>query len=120
MAAGRCWTDAHDAIFLGHLRATGNVRAAARAAGFTAKSAYNRRARMPSFASAWERELVEAERRLEARVVAEAISWTPAMYPGAFEAGEPDRLDPWLALNYLKWRDRRRREAERRARRGPR
>ena len=64
---------------------------------------------MPSFARAWERELVEAERRLEARVVAGALRGTPAMYPGAFEAGEPEPLDPWLALNYLKWRERRRR-----------
>ena len=109
VAAGRWWTDAHDAVFLGHLRATGNVRAAAAAAGFTPKTAYNRRSRLPSFARAWERELIEAEWRLEARVVAEALRGTPAMYPGAFEAGEPERLDPWLALNYLKWRERRRR-----------
>ena len=64
---------------------------------------------MPAFAAAWERELGEADRRLEARVAAEALRSTPAMYPGAFEAGEPERLDPWLALNYLKWRERRRR-----------
>ena len=110
MAAGtRFWTDRHDAIFLGHLRATGNVAASARATGFTPKTAYNRRDRLPAFAAAWERELVEADRRLEQRVVGEAIAGTPAMYPGAFETGEPERLDPWLALNYLKWRERRER-----------
>jgi hypothetical protein len=110
-AAGtRFWTDRHDAVFLGHLRATGNAAFAARATGFTPKTAYNRRDRVPSFASAWERELDEADKRLEARVVAAALAWTPAMYPGAFEAGEPNRLDPWLALNYLEWRERRRRD----------
>jgi hypothetical protein len=123
-AAGRrFWTDRHDAIFLGHLRATGNAAFAARATGFTPKTAQNRRKRLASFARAWERELAEAEARLEARVLADAMRWTPAMYPGAFEAGEPERLDPWLALHFLKWRERRRRaamEAERRgAGRGP-
>jgi hypothetical protein len=51
MAAGRhWWTERHDAIFLAHLRATGNVAASARAAGFTPKTAWNRRDRLAGFA----------------------------------------------------------------------
>jgi hypothetical protein len=41
MAAGtRWWAARHDAIFLGHLRATGNVALAARAAGWPACAVY--------------------------------------------------------------------------------
>jgi hypothetical protein len=113
MAAGvRWWAERHDAIFLGHLRVTGNVAASARAAGFTPKSAWNRRERMPSFARAWDEALQEADIRLEWRVIEEATNGTPAMYPGAFEVEEPERWDPWLALTYLKWRERRARRTK--------
>lgn len=107
-AGGRWWSERDDAVFLGTLRATGNVAASARAAGFTAKSAYNRRERRPAFARAWDEALDEAELRLETRVLEEALKGTPAMEPGAFEAEEPERFDPWLALSCLKWLQRRR------------
>ena len=107
-AAHWWWDDRADAVFLGHLRATGNVRASARAAGFTPKSAYNRRERLPSFARAWDAALVEAERRVEARAVAEALDGTPAMSPGAYEVGEPGRQDPWLAIWLMQWWEKKR------------
>ncbi len=80
MAAGdHWWASRHDAIFLGHLRVTGNVTASAKAAGFTAKSAWNRRERLPSFARAWEAALEEAEYRLEAQLAAEILDGTAGM-----------------------------------------
>jgi hypothetical protein len=65
MAAGRrWWTERHDAIFLAHLRATGSVAAAARAAGFTPKSAWNRRERLPGFARAMDEAREDADLEL--------------------------------------------------------
>jgi hypothetical protein len=62
MAAGRrWWTERHDAVFLAHLRATGSVAASARAAGFTPKSAWNRRDRLPGFAAAMDEAREEAD-----------------------------------------------------------
>jgi hypothetical protein len=109
MAAGtRWWTERDDAIFFGNVRATGNVAASARAAGFTPKSAWNRRRRVASFARALDDALEVAEIRLEWRVFQEAASGTWAMEPGAFEAEEPKRFDPWLAMNFLNYRENRR------------
>jgi hypothetical protein len=108
MAAGtRWWAARHDAVFLGHLRATGNVVASARAAGFTKKAAYDRRARMPSFARAWDSALDEAENWLQWRLIEEAEKGTPAMERGAGEAASEEAenkpFDPWLALWLLKY-----------------
>lgn len=36
------------------------------------------------------------------------------MYAGAFEVEVPERWDPWLALAYLKWRERTEASRERR------
>jgi hypothetical protein len=120
MAAGSHWWSArHDAIFLGHLRMTGNIAASARAAGFTPKSAWNRRERMPSFAAAMDEALAESEGNVQSRLTAEAINGTAGM---DYEAQVPamvgaleERLDVELALRLLTWRERRARE---RARRG--
>jgi len=110
MAAGaRWWSARHDAIFLGHLAASGNVAASARAAGFTKKSAYNRRARLPAFARAWDKAIAEAEGRLELRLIHEAEQGTPAMERGAWKDADPGAFDPWLALWLLKYWDRKRR-----------
>ena len=109
MAAGdHWWASRHDAIFLGHLRVTGNVTASAKAAGFTAKSAWNRRERMLSFARAWDSALEEAENRLEGRLVAEVLDGTAGMDPdspgqeAAAAAAERAPFDVWLALWLLK------------------
>lgn len=114
MAAGtRWWTARHDAIFLGHLRETGNVARAARAAGFTPKTAYNRRKRLPSFARAWDAALDDAEPRLEERAMAEVLKGSWGMEEGAYDPGEPERFDFDQALRLLTWRDKRRRRRER-------
>jgi hypothetical protein len=114
MAAGtRWWSARHDAIFLGHLRATGNVARSARLTGFTKKTAYNRRERLPSFARAWEAALDDSEPRLEARVTAEALKGTWGMEEGVYEPGEPESFDFDQALRLLTWRENRRRRRER-------
>ena len=114
MAAGtRWWSARHDAIFLGHLRETGNVTRAARAAGFTPKTAYNRRDRLPSFARAWEAALDDSEPRVEDRARAEVLKGTWGMEEGIYEPGEPERFDFDQALRWLTWRDKRRRRRER-------
>ena len=122
MAAGRHWWSArHDAVFLGHLRMTGNVAASARAAGFTPKSAWNRRERLPSFAAAMDAALAESEGHVQGRLTAEALNGTAGM---AYDAQVPamaaaleQRLDVDLALRLLTWRERRAR-ARVRAQRG--
>ena len=73
MAAGpHWWTERHDAVFLAHLRATGNIAASARAAGFTRKSAYDRRDRLPGFARAMDEARDDADLALEFQLMAEA------------------------------------------------
>lgn len=118
MAAGSHWWSArHDAVFFGHLRMTGNVSASARAAGFTPKSAWNRRERLPSFAAAMDAALAESEVHLQGRLTAEALNGTRGMDPGAqvpaMAAALEERLDVDLALRLLTWRERRARERAR-------
>lgn len=105
-AGSRFWTLAADAAFIAHLRATGNATAAARAAGFTPKSAYNRRARMPAFARAWDAALDEAVVRLEERMLAQALNGPAPPWPDAPEIGEPETFDLPLAMWLLRRRER--------------
>jgi hypothetical protein len=87
VAAGpHWWTERHDALFLRHLRATGNVAASARAAGFTPKSAWNRRQRLPAFAWAMDEARDSADLALEFGLAGLALG-----RGGAEEAG--GRLD---------------------------
>jgi hypothetical protein len=97
-----CWTARHDAVFLGYLRATGNVTHSARAAGFTKKAAYDRRARMPGFARAWDAALPEAGRRLSARQAAAAQIEAPTMIPGVFDPVDPAAFDVDLAIRMVR------------------
>jgi hypothetical protein len=104
----RWWTARHDPIFFGHLRATGNVAWSARATGFTPKTAYNRRDRLPGFARTWEAMLDEAEPRLDARLTAEALKGSWAFDREVAEPGEPETFDVDFALRLLTWREKRR------------
>ncbi len=104
MAAGRrWWTERHDAIFLRHLRATGSVAASARAAGFTAKSAYNRRDRLAGFAAAMDEARDEADLELLFRLAAHA----EGKRGDDLEAPQPG-FDPEQAMRALTFRDNRR------------
>ena len=114
MAAGRrWWQERHDPIFLGHLAATGNIGAAARAAGFTKKSAYNRRKTRPDFAAAWDKALERSEVHLQGRLVAEVHrGLAPASgedaFEAAFDAADAAPFDPWLAIRLCQIRERKR------------
>jgi len=100
------WEKRHDEIFLVHFRGTGNVTAAARAAGFTAKAAHDRRKANPGFAVAWERALPEAEMRLNGRLLEEAMRWSGETYEDTLAAEPPPPPDAWLALAALRYWDR--------------
>jgi hypothetical protein len=111
------WTARHDAVFLGYLRATANVTHSAEAAGFTRKSAYNRRKRMPGFARAWDETLAAAQPELAERRRAEAQGGGATLEPGAFEPGDPAAFDVDAAIRAVqRWEAGRRRQerAERR------
>jgi hypothetical protein len=95
------WEPRHDEIFLVHLRGTGNVTASARAAGFTAKVAQDRRKRLPAFDAAWEKALAEAEIRLGDVLLKEATKWLAPDYDGAFAAEPPEERDVDRALAML-------------------
>ena len=109
MAAGRrWWTARHDAIFLGWLRATGCIAGSARRTGFTPKTAWNRRERLPSFARAWDDALEESQPRLRAMLLEARREGGPALEPGAWDPPDPIEFDVEEAMWLLKWNDRQR------------
>ena len=114
MAAGpHWWSERHDAVFLGHLRITGNISASARAAGFTPKSAWNRRERLPGFARAWDEALTESEMHLEGELAATALRGgaDPAAIARAMAAAREQPFDVELALRLVgRWEKKRARE----------
>lgn len=101
MATGRnWWTERHDAAFFAHLRATGNVAASARAAGFTPKSAYNRRDRLPGFAQAMDEVREDADLALEFQLLAQTQGSRGDDFAGGAEAG----FDPHQTMRTLTFR----------------
>jgi hypothetical protein len=111
------WEPRHDEIFLVHLRATGNIAASARAAGFTAKVAHDRRKKLPAFDAACEKALAESEMRLGDVLLKEAAKWSAAAYDDAFAAEPPEELDVDRALAMLTYWNR---KGKGRGPRGPR
>lgn len=110
----RWWEPRHDEIFLRALRGTGNVEAAARAAGFTARTAHNQMKKRPVFAAECERAIREAKPRLEALLAFQSVRWSNAAYDEAFE-GEPlDEHDVDRALRTLEYWEREEKRRERR------
>jgi len=108
-AAARWWTARHDAIFFAHLRETGNITRAARAAGFGKRAAYDRRKLRPDFARRWEAALDEAEISVALQLAAELANAAPAgAAAGTDVAAAPGAFDPRLALAFLEWRERQR------------
>ncbi|HEX8621140.1 MAG TPA: hypothetical protein VF718_04150 [Allosphingosinicella sp.] len=115
MAAGRrWWTERHDAVFLAHLRSTGSVAASARAAGFTPKSAWNRRERLAGFAAAMDEAREEADLELLFRLAAHAEGKRGDDYAGPEGGFDPDR-----AMRMLSFRDNRKRGGHSPRRRRP-
>jgi molybdenum-dependent DNA-binding transcriptional regulator ModE len=106
MAAGlHWWTERHDAVFFAHLRATGSVAASARAAGFTPKSAWNRRDRLPGFARAMDEAREDADLALEFQLSVEAQRNRGDDYRPGSEPGVPAEQ----AFRTLSFRDNRKR-----------
>ena len=111
MAVGpHWWTERHDAVFLGHLRITGNISGSARAAGFTPKSAWNRRERLPGFARAWDEALAESEGHLEGELTATVLRGgaDPEAIARAMAGARDQWFDVELAIRLLgRWEKRR-------------
>lgn len=63
------WSDEAEERFLSVLAKTCNVKAAAKAAGFSTVTLYKRRARWPGFAAEWDVAVAQGYARLEARLV---------------------------------------------------
>jgi hypothetical protein len=71
---GRAFGPAAQKAFLAHLAQTGNVSASAKVAGVTTKPVYDLRKKSPEFCDHWLIALSEGYARLEANLLAEALS----------------------------------------------
>jgi hypothetical protein len=132
------WSAQIETEFLERLRSCGNVRAAARAVGFTEGTVWARRRQWPAFAEAMEAVLEEAELALEYRIACmgnnvgdgedlDGPTPDPSL-SGRGEEGAPDRdagpvvepvaFDLDAAMRFLKWREEKRRGRGRWAPRG--
>lgn len=81
--------------FLGYLRQFGHVTYAANMTGLTRRTFYDRRAKYPEFAEAWDDAVTAFEEELTHRVVQTALEmgtgkWVPVIDP---ETGEPELDD---------------------------
>jgi molybdenum-dependent DNA-binding transcriptional regulator ModE len=104
-AAGRnWWTERHDPLFFEHLRATGCVAASARAAGFTPKTAWNRRERLPGFARAMDEAREDSDLALEFQLCAQG-----QRKRGDDWGGSPAAVPAERAIRTLSFRENRRR-----------
>ncbi len=93
------WSKAKEELFLARFLETGNVAAASRAAGFTSKTAWERRKQNPEFRRRIEEAREEVYDRLEMMLIAQGTELLGAAEGGA-GAG-----DPQLAMWLLKRRD---------------
>lgn len=125
------WNSEVEGRFLELLRGCGNVRAAARAVGFTESAVWARRRKWAAFARAMEEVLEEAELALEYRIACMGrdvvADPSPVIASGARQSGsepvdcrvagaprndgwaEPVPFDPDFAMRFLKWREEKRR-----------
>lgn len=72
----REWTRAKEQLFLETLGETCNVTGAAKAAGMSLTSAYNRRKRVAAFRAAWAEAIAAAYQRLELALLDRALNGT--------------------------------------------
>jgi hypothetical protein len=111
------FTDGRRATFLQMLRATCNVRAAARAAGVSAQAAYTRYHADAGFRAAWDAARVEGRMHLEMAMIgaARALIEPPGEQPGAAGCAPPAEqsqpvigpesikgMDAWVAMQMLR------------------
>lgn len=110
-AHARAWGKRHDRIFFAALTETGNISAAARAAGFTYKAAWERARTCPAFAERLREAKAAAVERIEYGLVEEAEAALGAGAEpdsGADPDAEAARRDPELAKWILKREDQKR------------
>lgn len=94
------WSQEAERVFLEHLAATCNVRAAADAAGFSTTAIYNRRMKWPGFREAWARAVEQGFARLETQLIETASA---SLSGGDFDGGrEVERCSFAEALNLYK------------------
>jgi hypothetical protein len=113
----RKWSKTVETIFLDALRHSGNISAAARAAGVSLTTIYKRRREWPAFAGKLEQALDDAEVAIEFRVACEAGGSEDEVECKQDAAGSeteaeprpPQKFDPDLAFRFLKWREEKRR-----------
>jgi hypothetical protein len=111
------WSAEVEERFKSALRETGNVRAAARAVGFSESSVWQRRRQWPAFARALEEMLEEAELALEFRIASMASNVVakekhPSASSRTNESAASFDMDD--AMRFLKWREEKRRGGKRR------
>jgi len=107
-AHARAWGKRHDRIFFAALAETGNIGAAARAAGFTYKTAWERRRTSPAFAERLREEKAAAVERIEFGLIEEgerALGAGAEPDPGDGMGAEPAKRDPELAKWLVKRED---------------
>jgi hypothetical protein len=98
------WSRAVEDRFFATLAICGNIRASARAVGFSQSCIDQRRRKYPEFARRFEETLDDAEVEIEFRVAAE-VSGKRAVAAADPEAAlEPGPLDMDAAMRFLKWR----------------
>lgn len=101
-SGGHSFTPLLIARFLEHLSRSGNVRAAAVAAGVSQQTAYVRRRRDPAFAAGWEAALLHARAAAEQVLAERAIMGTTETIWYRGEAvGQRQRFDARLLLAHL-------------------
>jgi hypothetical protein len=98
-SAGR-WSIAAERAFLTELTATANVKAAARAAGVSATTAYNRKRQWPAFAAAWAEAQREGYDRVEMLLICAATTTLDPEPPPEPREGPEMSVDQ--AMNLLK------------------
>lgn len=121
------WSKTIEDRFIAVLAATGNFAAAARAVKVSTQSILARRRRWPAFARRIEEALEDAELMLEFRLATSGndVGHGPAAEEEEGDAGGDEkiraavaeaqrRFDPHIALQYLKWREEKRRGGGRR------
>lgn len=92
------WLQKAEGVFLGQLRATGCIRRAAEAAGFSTTALDYRRKKYPAFAARWDGAVEEAKVQLHSLVVAAGIA---AFDPGA-AAGDVPKVSVAEAIAILR------------------
>ncbi len=102
LTSGHSFTPLLIARFLEHFSRSGNVRAAALAAGVSQQTAYVRRRRDPAFAAGWEAALLHARAAAEQVLAERAIMGTTETIWYRGEAvGQRQRFDARLLLAHL-------------------